>query len=282
MFSIASARPSEPRTQPIDERREYLKSFVEKLSRTVVDVPTDADSVVVRPAQSAEASRPEPWWREARRQKNREVFGMAARGEFPDSLPVGSVAALASLTLGGVTGDFAAILERVIATVQAGLLQPDANGLLGRKAVREVAARLELQPGSALAAWLDAEPAAEATAQPAPAKRRGTGLKSEEINRTIQDAVARLEIGGVDWSEVSRAAFASWLCGADGPLAGQNPATISRSYLMRKGLADPACPTGRQDGDAEARAFEALRLSWAKAEDARKQGFSTPKLAVTR
>ena len=272
LFSVARRDdPSQPRPAVYAGRAEHIAALV---ARKPAPAPEHiAADPTPSPSPSPSPAAPEPWWREMRRQRTAEVFGMAARSEFPDRLPLESIIALASLTLDGVCApqDLAAIRKRVDSLLTAGLLQSGDDHLFGHEAVRAVLPTLALPEGAALVAWLGAE---------APAKRRGSGAEARAVNQAIQAATLRLEKGCIDWREVPRAAFAAWLCRVGGPLDGHNVETVLRAYLNEKGLANAACPKGRQGAGVRAEAFVALDTAWARAESDRQRSHAPPRLAA--
>lgn len=268
LFSVARlGEPSLPRPAVYEDRAAHIAALV---ARKPAPAP---EHIAADPSPSPSPAAPEPWWRDAQRRTKAEMFGRAVRGEYHTRLPLESIIALASLTLDGACAlqELAAIRKRVDSLLAAGLLQPGDDHLFGHEAVRTVLPMLALPEGTALGAWLGTE---------APAKRRGSGAEARAVNQAIQAATLRLEKGCIDWGEVPRAAFAAWLCRVGGPLDGHNIETVLRAYLNEKGLANAACPKGRQGAGVKAEAFVALDTAWARAESDRQRSYAPPRLAA--
>lgn len=280
LFSVARRDdPSQPRPAVYAGRAEHI-----------TDIATQGATQESEPVSPSRAPH-EPWWREVQRASTAEVFRRAVAGDLPNKLHLESVVALAGLTFEGMADKRTTdgVRWRLSRLVEAGWLQPDSDGLISREGVTAVWPELALPERGALALWAGKTASVATTrgllkpvSTPTPKRCRGVGAETASINRAIQDATSRLEAGGIDWSGVPRATFARWLCRAGGPLAGQNAETIRSSYLGRKGLADPACPAGRQGSGAEDEAFTSLDAAWQRAETTNRDSFAPIRLAARR
>lgn len=185
LFSVARlGEPSQPRPAVYEDRAAHIAALVARKPAPA------AEHIAADPSPSPAA--PEPWWREMRHQRSAEVFGMAARSEFPDRLPLESIIALASLTLGGVCApqELTEIRNRVGSLVAAGLLQPGDDHLFGHEAVRAVLPMLALPEHGALAAWAGRISAAAVTVPEATAKPEAAPPRAQEPKRAKVERVA--------------------------------------------------------------------------------------------
>lgn len=237
MFKLCSSTtPTQTRNQTT--LAEIANSWKEKLAQPEQATPLQAFEP---PVHEPEDQRHEAKMRQVQIEGAGRLWAAVRSGSLADRLTLdGFQALLATLPDGPLPSSATETMrKRLEALVSTGFLTPGEDGLFDRAAVAAALPHIDVLDDVAVHAWM--------TAGAGKVQRAPSSVEREAIakRRAIKGAVATLEQGGIEWSDIHVSTLAHWLAGAMPELAGVDPGSIKRAYLHREELAPAACATGR-------------------------------------